>query len=310
MTDRPAPRTRIARSAALTAAATAAAMAAFAANSLLCRLALGPELIDPVGFTAIRLVSGAAILLVVSRGGGRGRGAGGWLSGGLLFAYALGFSLAYVELGVAVGALLRFGAVQLTMLLAAVAGGERPRPRQWLGLAAAFGGFVHLVWPGLSAPPPTGSVLMTAAGVAWGFYTLRGRGAVDPVAATTGNFVRAVPPALAIGAVLLPEIHAAPRGVALAVVSGAVTSGLGYVVWYAALAGLTATRAAGVQLTVPVLAALAGVAFLGEPPTLRLAVASVAILGGVALVLAGRTAAARGQPGAVAERGKPGGPAG
>jgi len=281
----------------LIAGATAAALVAFASNSILCRLALGSRAVDPVTFTVVRLASGATALLAVAGLTGRagGRGAGNWVSGALLFLYAICFSLAYVVLRVGTGALILFGAVQLTMLLAAVASGERPQPLQWTGLLLALGGFVYLVSPGLAAPSPAGSVLMTAAGVAWGFYTLRGRGAADPITDTTDNFVRAVPFVLAAGAASLPfgDIHVTARGLGLAVASGAVTSGLGYVVWYVALRGLTATRAAGVQLTVPVIAALAGILFMAEPATWRLGLSSVAILGGVSLVLAGREAAPR-----------------
>jgi drug/metabolite transporter (DMT)-like permease len=267
-------------------------MVAFAANSILCRLALAPGAIDPASFTAVRLASGAAILLVIVHATGRGglRGSGNWLSGAFLFAYAIGFSLAYVDLTIATGALLLFGAVQLTMLVAAIAGGERPQPLQWLGIAAAVGGFVYLVSPGLEAPSPLGSLLMTAAGVAWGFYTLRGRGTADPIAATGDNFVRSVPLVLVVGLawVLLRGAHLTTRGLALATISGAVTSGVGYVIWYVALRRLTATRAAAVQLTVPVIAAAGGVLFMAEAITLRLIVASLAILGGVGVVMAGR----------------------
>lgn len=276
----------------LTSAATAVALMAFAANSILCRLALAPGAIDATTFTAVRLVAGAGTLLAVSLATGRAkrRGAGNWLSGALLFAYAICFSLSYIVLSVGTGVLILFGAVQITMLVAAIAGGERPQPLQWAGLLIALAGFVYLVSPGLAAPAPLGSLLMTAAGVAWGFYTLRGRGSADPISATTDNFVRAVPLVLVVAAVMLRGAHATPRGLVLAVLSGAVTSGLGYVVWYTALKGLTATRAAGVQLMVPVIAALAGVLFLSESVSLRLAVATAAILGGVALVLAGREA--------------------
>ena len=276
----------------LTATATVMALLAFAANSIVCRLALGSGDIDAATFTVVRLVAGAGTLLAVSLASGRAgrRGAGNWLSGFLLFAYALGFSLAYTVLTVATGALILVGAVQITVLVAAIAGGERPQPRQWLGLAAALGGFVYLVSPGLAAPSPLGSLQMTAAGMAWGFYTLRGRGSADPVSATTDNFVRAVPFVLVCGAVMLRDARATPRGLVLAALSGAVTSGLGYVVWYTALKGLTATRAGIVHLAVPIIAALAGVLFMAEPVSLRLVVATAAILGGVALVLAGREA--------------------
>jgi len=279
----------------LTAAATVMALLAFAANPVLCRWALGSGAIDAASFAVVRLVSGAATLLVVAFATGRGgrRGAGSWASGAALFVYAACFSFAYLELTVATGSLILFGAVQLTMLGAAIAGGERPQPHQWAGLAAAVGGVVTLVAPGLQAPSPTGSALMAAAGVAWGVYSLRGRGNDDPVAATVDNFVRAVPFVLAVGLLQLSRVHATPRGVLLAAISGSVTSGLGYTVWYAALRGLTATRAATVQLTVPVIAASIGVLLLGEVVTARLVVATVAILGGVGTVLAGREDARR-----------------
>jgi drug/metabolite transporter (DMT)-like permease len=273
-----------------TAAATTVAMMAFASNSILCRLALAPGAIDAPTFTTVRLVSGAATLLLIAVSTGRAnrRGAGNWISGAMLFIYAICFSLAYVDLSIATGALILFGAVQLTMIIAAIVAGERPQPWQWLGLLAALGGFIYLVSPGLEAPSPWGSVLMTVSGVAWGIYTLRGRGSADPISATTDNFVRAVPFMLIVGAVMLRDAHATTRGVTLAIVSGALTSGIGYVIWYAALKGLTGTRAATVQLTVPVIAALGGVFFMSEAVSLRLAVATAAILGGVGVVLAGR----------------------
>jgi drug/metabolite transporter (DMT)-like permease len=273
-----------------TAVATMAAMAAFAANSILCRLALAPGAIDAVTFTAVRLISGAAALLLISFMSGRakGRGAGNWRSGLALFVYAIGFSLAYVELSIGTGALILFCAVQLTMMAVAIATGERPRPWQWLGLLAALGGFVYLVLPGLESPSPRGAVLMTAAGIAWGVYTLRGLGSADPVAATADNFVRAVPFILIVGAARFGDEHATTRGLILAVLSGALTSGIGYVIWYAAVRGLTATRAAAVQLSVPVIAALGGILFMSEAASMRLVVATVAILGGLGLVLTGK----------------------
>ena len=275
-----------------TAAATTVALIAFASNSILCRLALAPGAIDAASFTTVRLVSGAATLLLISVSTGRAnrRGAGNWMSGAMLFIYAVCFSLAYIDLSIATGALILFCAVQLTMIITAIATGERPQPLQWFGLLAALGGFLYLVSPGLEAPSPLGSVLMTVSGVAWGIYTLRGRGSSDPISATTDNFVRAVPFMLIVGAVMLRDAHATTRGVALAIVSGALTSGIGYVIWYAALRGLTATRAATVQLTVPVIAAMGGVLFMSEAVSLRLAVATAIILGGVWLVLAGREA--------------------
>jgi predicted DCC family thiol-disulfide oxidoreductase YuxK/drug/metabolite transporter (DMT)-like permease len=274
-----------------TALLTGLALAAFAANSVLCRLALEDESIDAASFSAIRLASGAAMLVLVAsltRGlGPRGRG-GNWLSGALLFLYAVPFSFAYLSLGAGTGALILFGAVQATMILAALWSGERPAPPEWLGLLLAVVGLVYLVLPGITAPSLAGSGLMVLAGVAWGLYSLRGLFSVDPLAATTDNFVRSLPFALAVSLILVSRLSISAEGAWLAVASGAVTSGLGYVIWYAALRGLTFTRAATVQLAVPVLAALGGVLFLSERVTVRLVLAGLLILGGVGLSLAGR----------------------
>jgi len=265
-----------------TAALTALAMVAFAANSLLCRLALDRDTIDPVGFAAVRLAAGAVTLLGVVHLRGTRR-SGSLLSGLVLALYVLPFSLAYVSLAAGTGALILFGAVQSTMIVAGLRAGERPLRGEWLGLLLALGGLGVLAAPGLARPSPLGAALMALAGVAWGVYSLRGRWAAEPIAETTGNFLWSLPVvalALLAGA---PRLDADWTGVLLAVTSGALTSGLGYVVWYAALAGLTATRAALVQLTVPVLAATGGVVLLGEVLSLRLLVAAVLILGGVAL---------------------------
>lgn len=264
---------------------TAITLVAFAANSLLCRMALGPGLIDPVAFTVIRLASGVAVLIPLSRVLARDREprpAGSWRSSAALFVYAMAFSLAYVSLETGMGALILFGSVQLTMIGFGLWQGERPRLQEWLGLFVAMAGLIYLVWPGMSAPNPVGASLMTASGVAWGVYSLRGKQNRDPVAATAGNFARTLP--FGAAAVLLswPTLQAAPRGAVLAVVSGSITSGLGYVIWYRALRGLTATRAAIVQLAVPLIAAAGGILVLGERPTVRLAIASILILGGVA----------------------------
>jgi drug/metabolite transporter (DMT)-like permease len=264
---------------------TAITLVAFAANSVLCRMALGPDLIDPVSFTAIRLGSGVLALLplsaLISEPRSEGRLAGSWKSGLALFVYAIAFSLAYVSLETGTGALILFGSVQVTMITAGLWMGERPRLGEWLGLLVAMSGLVYLVLPGIAAPDPVGALLMTGSGIAWGAYSLAGRGSAAPVSATAGNFVRTLP--LATLGILASwgALHAAPRGVVLAVVSGALSSGLGYVVWYMALRGLTATHAALVQLTVPVIAAAGGIVVLAEEPTLRLAIASVPILGGV-----------------------------
>ena len=265
---------------------TLVAMIAFAANSVLCRLALQQTAIDPASFTVIRLVSGAVMLAILlqARGLVPGR-AGNWSSALALFAYAAAFSFAYVSLPTGVGALLLFAAVQATMIIAGLTHGERFAGRQWTGLLIAFGGLVYLLLPGLSAPPLLGSVLMIGAGVAWGLYSLRGRGTRDALAATGGNFLRTVPMALALGVLGSGDVRVDLTGAFYAVLSGAVASGAGYAVWYSALRGLKATSAATVQLSVPVIAALGGVVLLGEALTLRLVLSSVAILGGVALVL-------------------------
>jgi drug/metabolite transporter (DMT)-like permease len=271
---------------------TALALTAFAANSILCRLALAEGEIDPYRFTAIRLVSGAIALVVLLSLGDSRRDvakAGDPLSGGLLFVYAAAFSFAYVGLQAGTGALILFGTVQATMILSAVFKGERPAPLVWAGLAVALAGLAYLVLPGLQAPPPDRAMLMTLAGVAWGAYSLRGRGVSNPVKATRTNFVYAAIASLPL--LLLGSLAASPRGVLLAVFSGAATSGIGYVIWYAALPALGATRAAVVQLAVPILAAFGGVILLAEEPTLRLAVASVLTVAGIGLAVWARARA-------------------
>jgi drug/metabolite transporter (DMT)-like permease len=272
---------------------TAAALVGFAANSLLCRAALRPRLVDAATFTTVRLVSGALVLVVLA---GLARPAsspvatlraGSWLSAGALFAYAAAFSFAYVRIGAAVGALLLFGAVQATMLGWGLFRGERPRAAEWAGLAVALFGVVALVAPGLSAPDPVGAALMIAAGVAWGAYSLRGRGrsSSPPLVVTAAHFARAVPLTAALSVIALRPGHLSARGALLAAASGALASGVGYSLWYAALPAMTATRAAIVQLSVPLLAAAGAVALLGEPLTPRVALSGAAILGGVALAV-------------------------
>ncbi len=266
---------------------TLLAMLAFAGNSLLCRAAFHATRIDAASFTTIRVAAGAlALWLIVRAQGGRGMAAGSWASAAALFAYAASFSFAYLSLSAATGALLLFGAVQATMIGVGLWRGERLRPWQLLGLACALGGLVGLLLPGLSAPPLHGAALMLLAGIAWGVYSLRGKGAGDPLRATAGNFLRAVPFAAALGLAMLASATIDPAGAGLAVASGALTSGIGYAIWYTALPGLKAASAATVQLSVPLIAALGGSVLLGEPLTLRLVLAGVAILGGIALVIA------------------------
>ena len=267
-------------------ALTSLAMIAFAGNALLCRIALKHTSIDAASFTTIRLVSGAAMLwFVVHIRHSTHTGGGNWLSAFALFVYAAGFSFAYVNLPAATGALLLFGAVQATMIGHGVWVGERLRILQLVGLMLAFGGLVGLLLPGLSAPPLYGSVLMLGAGVAWGIYSLRGKGAGDPTKVTAGNFLRAVPIAAALSVLMLNDTSLDIAGFWYAVSSGALASGIGYAIWYTALPALKATNAATVQLSVPVIAALGGIVFLGEAITLRLVSASVAILGGITLVI-------------------------
>jgi drug/metabolite transporter (DMT)-like permease len=267
-------------------ALTSLAMIAFAGNSLLCRVALKQTSIDATSFTAIRLISGALMLwvLVQMRHGTR-TGRGNWMSACALFVYAAGFSFAYVSLPAATGALLLFGAVQVTMIGYGVWTGERLLRLQLAGIVLAFGGLIGLLLPGLSAPPLYGSILMLCAGGAWGVYSLRGKGAGDPTNVTAGNFLRAAPISLTLCVVMFSGLSLDYAGFWYAVSSGALASGIGYVIWYTALPALKATNAATVQLSVPVIAALGGIVFLGETITLRLALASVAILGGIALVI-------------------------
>jgi drug/metabolite transporter (DMT)-like permease len=265
---------------------TALAMLAFAANSLLCRLALRDTGIDAAGFTSVRLVSGAAMLwLIVQFRAESSSRAGNWGSALALFVYAAAFSFAYLSLSAATGALLLFGAVQVTMIGVGLWRGERLSALQTVGLLLALAGLIGLLSPGLSAPPTIGAMLMLMAGCAWGAYSLRGRGVADATAATAGNFLRATPMALALSACTLPQQHLPFNGIAWALASGALTSGVGYVVWYAALRGLKATQAATVQLSVPVLTALGGIAVLGEALSWRVVLAATVILGGIALVL-------------------------
>jgi len=272
---------------------TAVAMLAFAANSLLCRLALQRGEIDPVSFAGIRLVSGAIVLAVIVRFRSErpAPGHADWLAAAMLFVYVAFFSFAYLTLSAGTGALILFGAVQLTMFSVGLRSGEKFGSAAWLGLALAVAGLVYLVSPGIAAPPLVGAALMAIAGVAWGVYSLRGRGVADPLAATAGNFARAAPLALLLSVLFIANarVYANGAGIALAIASGALTSGIGYVIWYAALSKLTAMRAATVQLSVPLIAAFGGVAFLSEAITPRLAAASATILGGIAMVLTSKS---------------------
>lgn len=272
-----------------TACLTLLAMLAFAANSLLCRLALKDGHIDAASFTALRIGSGALVLALIIRArGARPLAAGNWHSAWALFVYAAGFSYAYLGLSAATGALLLFGAVQATMIGYGFYVGERMAWRQVMGLAIAAAGLIALLLPGLAAPSLPHALLMATAGMGWGVYSLRARGAGDPANATAGNFLRAAPMALALGLAWLPWSRIDGAGIAYALASGALASGLGYVIWYKALRGLNATTAGSVQLSVPVLTTLGGVLLLSEPLSWRVLYSALAILGGLALVILGK----------------------
>lgn len=261
-------------------------MVAFAGNSLLCRVALKDTAIDPASFTSVRLLSGAlALWLIVRIRHGSLKGRGNWFSALALFAYAAGFSFAYVSLPAAVGALLLFGAVQATMIGHGLWAGERIQGLRLIGVLIALGGLVGLLLPGLSAPPLQGSLLMLGAGVAWGVYSLRGAGTGDATCKTAGNFIRTVPMTIVLSLLMLKKLSWDQAGFWYAMCSGALASGLGYAIWYTVLPGLKTTSAATVQLSVPVIAAAGGILLLGEPMTLRLLLTSAAILGGIALVV-------------------------
>lgn len=270
---------------------TGIAMIAFAGNSLLCRLALREHTIDPASFTAIRLGAGAITLLVISYLARRSlslQGQSNWLSAVLLFTYALGFSYAYLWLDAGTGALILFGFVQATMVLAGLYSGDRPNLSEWLGWLLACIGLVWLLLPGADAPTMRGSVLMATAGVAWGLYSIRGRAIADALSATTANFSYCLPMVVILTAATANTANISARGVLLAIASGAITSGIGYVVWYAALEYLRPMRAALVQLSVPAIAAAGGILLLAEPLSLRFLLSAALVLGGIGLALTRR----------------------
>lgn len=270
---------------------TSLALIAFAANSVLCRLALGEYTIDAASFTAVRLVSGAIVLLIIISIDWKRKGLstkGSWSASLMLFMYAFTFSFAYITLDTGTGALILFGSVQITMILLSLISGARLHLTEWLGVATAFSGFVYLLLPGVTAPSMTGFLLMTTAGIAWGIYTLKGRGSSYPLMDTAYNFLRTLPLVFVLVLVTLKDASFSTEGILLAITSGAITSGIGYTIWYIALGGLTATQAAVLQLLVPVIAALGGVVFVSEAITLRLTISGLMILGGILMVVLGR----------------------
>jgi drug/metabolite transporter (DMT)-like permease len=270
---------------------TVLALIAFAGNSVLCRFALADGSMDAASFTTVRLVSGAiALLLILYGANGRRRSPsfGSWMSAAMLFLYAACFSFAYITLDTGVGALILFGLVQLTMVAGALLAGDRPAVTEWTGWLLAVAGFVYLVSPGLAAPSPIGSLLMAVAGIAWGVYSLRGRHEPHALAGTAYNFVRSVPMVIIVSIVFLEDIHLTSSGVILAALSGAVTSGVGYAVWYTALRSISSMQAAMVQLSVPVLATTGGVLFMAESVSVRLVLSGLLILGGIFLAIFGK----------------------
>ena len=267
---------------------TAFALTAFAFNSILCRMALATGEIDAASFTVIRLVSGTVTLAALLLATGKTRMLttnGSWTSAFFLFTYAIAFSLAYLGLTTGTGALTLFGSVQLTMFGVSLYRGVRPGTLEWIGLIVAFAGLIFLVFPGLTAPPLLSAVLMSAAGIAWGFYTLRGKGSEDPLADTAGNFLRSLPLMIVAAAAYFSSMQISIRGAVLAILSGSVASGIGYSVWYAALKHHTATRAAVLQLSVPIIAAIGGLVLLAETASARLLLAGILILGGIGMTL-------------------------
>lgn len=270
---------------------TSLALLAFAGNSILCRLALGGNAIDAASFTTIRLLSGIIVLMAILRltksNGGSGSKVS-WRASSMLFLYAVTFSFAYISLATGIGALILFGSVQITMILASLISGNRLHYPEWIGTLIAFSGFIYLVMPSLTTPSVIGFILMTIAGVAWGIYTLMGRGSRNPLSDTVNNFLCTLPFIAILMAVTFQDAKLSQEGVLLAALSGGIASGVGYTVWYIALAGLTGIQAAVVQLLVPVIAAIGGVLFADEMISLRLVLSSAMILGGILTVILGK----------------------
>jgi drug/metabolite transporter (DMT)-like permease len=271
---------------------TILALIAFAANSVLCRKALGANTIDAASFTMIRLVSGALMLSLIlvfhSKGIRLSTRGGSWSAAVMLFLYAIAFSFSYNTLQTGTGALILFGSVQITMIVVSLVQGTRLHISEWLGVVVAFAGFVYLILPGISTPSFNGFLLMTISGIAWGLYTLKGRGSENALKDTGWNFLRTLPLVVLLAFFSLHNLHISFSGVMLAVLSGGIASGIGYSIWYSALGDLSATQAAVVQLSVPLIAAIGGVVFVSEALTMRLAVSTALILGGILLVVLGR----------------------
>lgn len=270
---------------------TCIALIAFAANSVLARLALGNNMIDASGFTSIRLLTGAIVLFTIiqfRKNKTKSSTKGSWFSGFMLFIYAIAFSYAYLSLDTGTGALILFGAVQITMILISIYNGNRLHFTEWLGVIIAFTGFIYLILPGVNTPSTIGFILMSLAGIAWGFYTIKGRASKNPSMDTAHNFIKTIPFVFVLLLITFDKENYSFEGIVLAIISGGITSGIGYTIWYMALKGLTSIQAAVVQLLVPVIAAFGGVLFIAETITQRLTIASLLILGGVLIVVLGK----------------------
>ena len=270
---------------------TSMALIAFAANSVLCRLALGSGAIDASSFTVVRLLSGSIVLLViigVTRKSSTQSAKGSWAASFMLFLYAVTFSYAYISLDTGTGALILFASVQITMILLSLISGTRLHFIEWIGVTVAFAGFVYLILPGVTTPSIMGFLLMTIAGIAWGIYTLKGRGSNAPLVDTAYNFFRTTPLVLILVISTISKANYSFEGILLAVISGGITSGIGYTIWYIALGGLSSTQAAVLQLSVPVIAAFGGVIFVAETITFRLAISATFVLGGILMVVIGK----------------------
>jgi len=267
------------------------ALLAFAGNSILCRLALGENSIDAASFTIIRLLSGIVVLAAILKmyiRNSQPASKGSWLSSFMLFLYAVTFSFGYISLDTGTGALILFGSVQITMILASFISGNKLHYSEWAGMIIAFLGFSYLIGPSLTSPSLMGFILMTVSGIAWALYTLRGRASTNPIDDTAYNFLRTFPFVIILIAVTFQDANLSQKGILLAVLSGAIASGAGYAVWYIALRGLSITQAAVIQLFVPVIAAIGGVIFANEIISLRLVLSSVMVLGGILIVVFGR----------------------
>ncbi|PKH06039.1 DMT family transporter [Moritella sp. Urea-trap-13] len=270
---------------------TGSALIAFAANSVLCRLALGNGAIDASSFTVIRLLSGAIALFIILsiRGSNKGVSSkGSWTAGFILFLYAITFSYAYLSVDTGTGALILFGAVQITMILLSLISGTRLHISEWAGVIVAFTGFIYLILPSITTPSVNGFILMTVSGISWGIYTLKGRSSKNPLMDTTYNFLRTIPFVTLLAFVTQQNLNYSSEGIMLALLSGAITSGVGYTIWYIALAGLSSTQAAVIQLSVPVIAAIGGVIFVSEIITTRLIISAAIVIGGILMVISGK----------------------